>query len=188
MVGDSDLTQGHAPAPSLPPASPLSVLGVAGRGCPARGKNPGLPVSGHSTWWSSEHPWLHFPRWWQPRALPQRWVWLPERPSSQGQLQADSTAGLGCHEGCGNDSNTMTQTQWPWVLWMVTCSGGRWQGVETSWYLRPLQPKPFYDSVTANQLKLLLLSNFSGIPAISGVTNLTNCITSTPGERLPLSQ
>lgn len=34
---------------------------------------------------------------------------LAAREAEQpGQLQADSTAGLGCHEGCGNDSNTMT--------------------------------------------------------------------------------
>lgn len=40
--------------------------------------------------------------------LPRDGFGCPERPSRQDQLQADSTAGLGCHEGCGNGSNTMT--------------------------------------------------------------------------------
>lgn len=40
--------------------------------------------------------------------LPKDGFGCPERPSRQAQLQADSTAGLGCHEGCGNALNTMT--------------------------------------------------------------------------------
>lgn len=132
MIWNSDLTEGHAPPPSLPPAFfcqfwvPLVEAALFRHTKPRVARLTAqhmvkLAVKPRASWTALSKVVT------SQSLLPKDAFGCPEGPSSQGQLQADSTAGPGCHEGCGNGLNTMTtgSLDGNLVEWKVAWGGSK---------------------------------------------------------------